>query len=1500
MAGEIAPSGSRRSWLSAASISRSLRAADPDDPFRRSAASGGGEDDEENLRWAALEKLPTYDRMRRGILRRAAGGGDAGEAGKAAADEVDIANLDPRDGRELMERVFKAVEDDNERFLRRFRDRLDLVGIELPQIEVRYEHLSIEADVYVGKRALPTLLNAAINTLEMGSPPGNRRRVRHLRRRRRKFGNLRRHRTKGLLFPRISPLSTAPALTPGLVSQFGSSNKRTVKILKDVSGIIKPSRMTLLLGPPSSGKSTLMRALTGKPDKNLKVSGNITYCGHTFSEFYPERTSAYVSQYDLHNGEMTVRETMDFSRRCLGIGARYDMLSELARRERNAGIKPDPEIDAFMKATAVEGKDTNVMTDLILKVLGLDICADIIVGDEMKRGISGGQKKRVTTGEMLTGPAKALFMDEISTGLDSSSTFQIVKYIRQMVHVLNNTVMISLLQPPPETYNLFDDIILLSEGYIVYHGPREYILEFFESAGFKCPERKGVADFLQEVTSKKDQQQYWCHDQEHYRYVSVPEFAQHFKAFHIGQKLQKELQVPYDKSKTHPAALTTKKYGLSGWESLKAVLSREWLLMKRNSFLYIFKSFQLFILAIVTMTVFLRTKMPHEKFSDSNKFSGALASSLITIMFIGITEMSMTIKKLPVFYKQRDYLFFPGWAFGLATIILKLPFSLWDSFLWTSITYYVIGFAPAAGRFFSQFLAYFLTHQMAVAMFRLLGAILKTMVVANTFGVFALLIVFIFGGFLIPRQDIKPWWIWGYWISPMMYSNNAISVNEFLASRWAIRNTDPSIDAPTIGRAILKFKGYFTGEWGYWLAIGAMIGFIVLFNVLFLCALTFLSPAGNSNTVVSGDDDSEKELETGSTNQVRMSHVNHGTDGTANRRAQTGMVLPFQPLSLSFNHMNYYVDMPAAMKEQGFTESRLQLLSDISGAFRPGVLTALVGVSGAGKTTLMDVLAGRKTSGIIEGDINLSGYPKKQETFARISGYCEQTDIHSPNVTVYESLLYSAWLRLSSEVDENTRKMFVEEVMSLVELDVLRDALVGLPGVSGLSTEQRKRLTIAVELVANPSIIFMDEPTSGLDARAAAIVMRTVRNTVNTGRTVVCTIHQPSIDIFEAFDELLLLKRGGRVIYAGQLGVNSQILIDYFEAIPGVPKITEGYNPATWMLEVSSPIAEARLNVDFAEIYANSALYQSNQELIKELSVPPPGYQDLSFPSKYAQNFLNQFVANAWKQFRSYWKNPPYNAMRFLMTALYGFVFGTVFWRKGKNVETQQDLLNLLGATYAAVFFLGAANLLSVLPVLTIERTVFYREKAAGMYSPLSYAFALTVVEFVYNAAQGILYTILIYAMIGYEWKAEKFFYFLFFIIASFIYITTYGAMLVTCTPSQMLASILVSFTLTQWNIFAGFLITRPALPVWWRWFYWCDPVAWTVYGVIGSQFGDVNRTVTVPGNANGIVVKEFLRESLGMKHDFLGYVVLGHFGFILLFLFLFAYGTKNLNFQRR
>ncbi|XP_059462263.1 pleiotropic drug resistance protein 2-like isoform X2 [Corylus avellana] len=1348
---------SRRSWASTSF--REVWTAPPD-VFNR---SGRQETDEEELRWAAIERLPTYDRLRKGVLRQVL------QNGRVVHDEIDVTRLGIQDKNRLMESILKAVEEDNEKFLMRLKERTDRVSIEVPKIEVRYEHLSVEGDVYVGSRALPTLFNATLNAIE------------------------------SIL---------------GLV-HLAPSKKKKIQILDCISGIVKPSRMTLLLGPPGAGKTTLLLALAGKLDNDLRASGKVTYCGHELNKFVPQRTCAYIGEHDLHHGEMTVRETLDFSGRCLGVGTRYEMLSELSRRERAAGIKPDPEIDAFMKATAMSGQKTSLVTDYILKILGLDICADIMVGDEMRRGISGGQKKRVTTGEMLVGPAKALFMDEISTGLDSSTTFQICKFMRQMVHIMEVTMVISLLQPAPETFDLFDDLILLSDGQVVYQGPRENVLDFFEYMGFKCPERKGVADFLQEVTSKKDQEHYWFKKNQPHRYISVPEFAQAFSSFHIGQQLAADLSVPYDRSRTHPAALATQKYGISNMELFKACFSREWLLMKRNSFVYIFKTTQITIMSIIALTVFFRTEMSVGTVIDGGKFFGALFFSLVNVMFNGVAELAMTVFRLPVFYKQRDLLFYPAWAFGLPIWVLRIPLSLLESGIWLILTYYPIGFAPAPSRFFRQFLAFFGIHQMALSLFRFIAALGRTQVVATTLGTFALLLVFVLGGFIVSRNDIEPWMIWGYYTSPMMYGQNAIVMNEFLDKRWSTPNTDPSLKAATVGEVLLKSRGFFTDDYWFWICIGALFGFSLLFNLLFIAALTFLNPLGDSKAVIL-DEENDKENEKSSSGKHRTEGIDMAVRssseivGASNNAPRRGMVLPFQPLSLAFNHMNYYVDMPAEMKSQGIEEDRLQLLRDVSGAFRPGILTALVGVSGAGKTTLMDVLAGRKTSGYTDGTITISGYPKNQATFARVSGYCEQNDIHSPYVTIYESVLYSAWLRLSANVRTETRKMFVEEVMELVELKQLRNALVGLPGIDGLSIEQRKRLTIAVELVANPSIIFMDEPTSGLDARAAAIVMRTVRNTVDTGRTVVCTIHQPSIDIFEAFDELLLMKRGGQVIYAGPLGHHSHKLIEYFEAVSGVPKIKDGYNPATWMLEVTAPTVEAQRDVDFAEIYVNSSLYQRTQELIKDLSSPVPGSKDLYFQTKFSQSFPVQCKACFWKQHWSYWRNPQYNAIRFFMTIVIGTLFGLIFWKKGQKTDKQQDLINLFGAMFAAVLFLGAANASAVQAIVAIERTVFYRERAAGMYSPLPYAFAQVAIETVYVAIQTFVYTLLLYSMIGFEWKAAKFLWFYYYIFMSFVYFTMYGMMLVALTPGHQIAAICMSFFLSFWNLFSGFLIPRP------------------------------------------------------------------------------------------
>jgi ABC-type Na+ transport system ATPase subunit NatA len=329
-------------WMANVGSGENLMAVD--NVFSRQSSVSSAQGDEEALHWAALEKLPTFDRLRTAVLRY------VGDDGMKRTEEIDVTKLSIDDRQHIIERILHITEEDNERFLAKLRGRLDRVGIELPAIEVRYEHLTVNADVHQGSRATPSLPNFFKSLIEW-------------------------------------PFQV-----------LGATKKTKLNILQDVSGVLKPRRLTLLLGPPQSGRTTLLRALAGRLDTDLYVSGEITYNGHEMQEFVPRKTSAYISQFDLQSPELTVRESLDFYSRLQGVGNRYDMLSELERREREAGIKPEADIDIYLKATSVMGQSSNLVTDYVMRLMGLDICADTIMGDQMRRGISGGQKKRVTTG----------------------------------------------------------------------------------------------------------------------------------------------------------------------------------------------------------------------------------------------------------------------------------------------------------------------------------------------------------------------------------------------------------------------------------------------------------------------------------------------------------------------------------------------------------------------------------------------------------------------------------------------------------------------------------------------------------------------------------------------------------------------------------------------------------------------------------------------------------------------------------------------------------------------------------------------------------------------------------------------------------------------------------------------------------------------------------------------------------------------------------------------
>ncbi|CAI5960868.1 unnamed protein product [Closterium sp. NIES-64] len=1508
-----------------------------------------------------------------------------GDLPEEVLETADVAKLTHAQRKALVEHALNTLDQDNEGFLSNFAARLERVGVAIPTVEVRFEDIHVEAGVYVGDRSVPTLPNYMRDVLSQ--------------------------------LPRTLHLLR--------------DSRQRLPILNGCSGILKPGRLTLLLGPPGAGKSTLLQALAGLLPKDVKASGTVTYNGHEPGEFYLPHTAAYVPQTQAHIGEMTVRETFDFAARMQGPAYRKgesrggggldrELVTEVEEKEKEAGVTPDPIMQQMMRplhgpfrllppapvscrftlffrplsplfsialCSLSASFDSLFLAPILLiawawwqagdgiggqsyerahglhrpfsppnqsstlplsrasfnprphplplcvcvgvwfnQILGLDVCADTVVGSALRRGISGGQKKRVATGEALVSAKQVLLMDEISTGLDSSTTFLITRCLRHISHLHRATTLVALLQPAPETYELFDDVLLLAEGHVIFHGPREDVLPFFNSLGFQCPPRKAEADFLQEVLSVKDQGQYWANTEQPHRFIPAQALAAAFSDTQRAKEQQAQLSTPFPKESSPKGALEHRQYVLTAREIFDAMVQRQLLLFKRTSFIYFASIAKIILMALVTSTVFLFPEM-NVTVAGGQIYLGAIFFGLIVMLFNGGSETPILIERLPIFYRERDALLYPAWSYAIPMALICIPYSAALAVAWTSIVYFLVGFAPNADRFFAQMLMWFLIHQVGMSLFRFVASVGRSRGVANTFGTFALIVLFLLGGFVIAKENIPPWWIWAYWMSPLAYAQNALAVNEFKAPRWQVPVPGSNM---TMGDIVLTSRSLPTEDSWRWIGIGAFVGFILVFNTLTILALTFLNPYAAEQQVVSeeqlqarhmartGEMMDEKKHSRGSRkrsksrgsrssgalDKYRKKSVDASADASAVAEAGEagvrGMVLPFEPLSLSFSSVNYYVDMPAEMKEEGAEGDRLQLLRNVSGAFRPKVLTALVGVSGAGKTTLMDVLAGRKTGGYIEGDVRVSGYPKVHETFARVSGYCEQDDIHTPQVTVYESLLYSAWLRLPQDVDKDVREDFVEEVMELVELEALRGSIVGLPGVNGLSTEQRKRLTIAVELVANPSIIFMDEPTSGLDARAAAIVMRTVRNTVNTGRTVLCTIHQPSIDIFEAFDELLLMTLGGQVIYFGPLGVHSQHLIDYFQAVPSVPRIPTGYNPATWMLDITTPAASERTGVDFVDLYHKSDLFRRNQELVESLKTPPPGQQDLHFATEHSTSLVTQFYVNLWKRSAMYWRAPDYNAVRYIFCTVFALLIGLVFFGLGKKTATMLDIFNVMGALYTTSIFMAWNNSAAVQPLVAVERTVYYREKAAGLYGALPYAFAQGLIELPYVLVQTFLYCIITYALVQFEWTAAKFWwYFLFMFITLFCFVM-YGLLAISITPNEQLAMLLSSFFVPFWNLLCGFIVPRPQIPVWWQWFYWLTPISYSLYGLIESQLGDITTPIQVDGVAGNQTVESFLTDYFGFQYWFLPYAALILVALTIVFFCCYAYAVRKINFQRR
>ena len=446
-------------------------------------------------------------------------------------------------------------------------------------------------------------------------------------------------------------------------------------ILDNISLSLKPGKMYLVMGPPGSGKSSLLKAIAGRlrKEKKYKISGSVTYNGVSFDDerdVYIENAIAMIDQLDIHAPRYTVEETFTFAFQC--------------KRHNGHHVDFRYSVDTPENREKCKVADaSNLMADTTIKMLGIDHVANSFVGNDEIRGVSGGQRRRVTIGEMLQDSAPVLCGDEISNGLDATSTYDIMNILFHAGKIRKKLQVISLLQPSPETMALFCDVILLGEGKILYSGPIHQVENYFASLGYVAPVHMDVADFLQLIATP-DGAKLFDPPPEIAAIRSTPytldELAAEFANSRFGQIIESDINQAHrqvwgsshgDVHKLDDVEYLDDrrykdKYANSFLRSMWLNLKRQLTLWKRDKRVLIANAAKNMIMGISVGGVFFQT-------DDVVSILGVLFQGMLFVMLGGMVTAPAFVDERLIYYKQADSNFFGAFSFIIAKAMSKLP-----------------------------------------------------------------------------------------------------------------------------------------------------------------------------------------------------------------------------------------------------------------------------------------------------------------------------------------------------------------------------------------------------------------------------------------------------------------------------------------------------------------------------------------------------------------------------------------------------------------------------------------------------------------------------------------------------------------------------------------------------------------------------------------------------------------------------------------------------------
>ncbi|KAJ5089116.1 hypothetical protein N7532_007800 [Penicillium argentinense] len=1211
---------------------------------------------------------------------------------------------------------------------------------------------------------------------------------------------------------------------------YGKKGKE-FNILEGFRGLTRPGEMVLVLGRPGSGCTTFLKVIANQRFGYTGIDGEVLY-GPFGSETFAKRfrgEAVYNQEDDIHQPTLTVKQTLGF-----------------ALDTKTPGKRP-------FGVSKAEFKDK--VTSMLLRMFNIEHTANTVIGNQFIRGVSGGERKRVSIAETMVTAATVLAWDNSTRGLDASTALDFAKSLRILTNIYKTTTFVSLYQASENIYKQFDKVLVIDNGRQVFFGPTTEARSYFEGLGFREKPRQTTPDYLTGCTDPFEREFKDGRNAENV--PSTPKaLVEAFELSAYSKRLDEEMQAyrtqiqqqkqVYDdfeianqeaKRKFTPKSSV---YSIPFHLQIWALMQRQFLIKWQDKFALTVSWITSTGIAIILGTVWL--KQPDTSAGAFTR-GGLLFISMLFNGFQAFSELASTMMGRSIVNKHRSFTFYRPSALFIAQILVDTTFAIARILVFSIIVYFMCGLVLDAGAFFTFVLIILTGYVCMTVLFRTIGCFCPDFDYAMKFAAVVITLFVLTSGYLIQWSGSQVWLRWIYYINPFGLGFASLMVNEF--SRLTMTCTQDSLvpsgpgygdiahQACTLaggepGSDIIPGSSYLATTFSYhkpdlWRNFGIMLALIAGFlttNLYFGETLQF-NAGGKTITFFEKENNERKEL-----NKLLETKK-------ANRQSKTvdaGAKLKISSKSIfTWEDVSYEVPVPSGTR---------RLLNSVYGYVQPGKLTALMGASGAGKTTLLDVLAARKNIGVITGDILVDG-SAPATSFQRSTSYAEQLDVHEGMATVREALRFSADLRQPFETPKSEKYEYVEEIISLLELENLADAIIGTPE-TGLSVEERKRVTIGVELAAKPELLlFLDEPTSGLDSQSAWNIVRFLKKLSKAGQAILCTIHQPNSALFENFDRLLLLQKGGECVYFGEIGPDSDVLLEYFRR--NGADCPADANPAEWMLDAIGAGQTRRLgDRDWGEIWRTSPELEVLKKDIMEIKTSraqashQEGTQsDAIIEKEYASPLWHQIKVVGRRTHLSFWRSRNYGFTRLFTHVVIALITGLAFLQLDDSRSSLQYRIFVI----FNVTVLPAIILQQVEPKYDLSRLIFYRESASKTYSQFAFALSLVLAELPYSILCAVCFFLPLYYLPGFQTESSRAGYQFFMVLITEIFAVTLGQMISALTPNSFIASQLNPPIVIIFSLFCGVAIPKPQMPGFWRaWLYQLDPFTRLIGGMVVTE----------------------------------------------------------------